>query len=120
MRIADGLDLLPGEDGILPVRLRWVALVDTPEAFSVDDERVYVAGSELIAFNLGDGSIAWQYDEDDEALESDGSVVLRGADVAEHGRTIANVGSGDQWRLDLGGTSATRIDAEPVALGPWR
>jgi hypothetical protein len=75
MEIADGLELLPGDDGTLPVRVRWVASADTPEAFAVDRDLVYVAGSELTAFNLSDGSTAWRY-EDEDALEADGGVVI--------------------------------------------
>ena len=36
MEIANGLELLPGDDGTLPVRVRWAVAIDTIEAVAVD------------------------------------------------------------------------------------
>lgn len=82
MEIADGLQLLPGEDGVLPVRPRWVAFRDTPEALAVSEGVVYVAGSEVTAFDLRHGSIAWECHGED-AFEASGGVEigLDGPDV---------------------------------------
>ena len=87
MEIADGLKLLPGEDGVLPVRPRWVAVRDTPEAFAVSDGVVYVAGSELTAFNLRDGSIAWEC-QGEHPFEASGGVVI-GLDGPDFLRVVA-------------------------------
>ena len=81
MEIAEGLKLHPGEDGTVPVQPRWVAATDLPEAVAVHDGVVYVAGSQLTAFKLRDGSILWE--DDGEALEASGGVLigLDGPDV---------------------------------------
>jgi hypothetical protein len=85
---ADGLQLLPGDDGALPVRIRWVEVSDIPEAIAVDDGLLYVMASELTAYDLKDGSVAWMYEEEGEAIEADGGVVI-GLDGPDVVRVIA-------------------------------
>jgi hypothetical protein len=75
--LAPGLSLLPGEDGTLPVRSRWVVTTDGTEALAIHEGDVYVAGFEIRAIRIGDGSVKWVAGgEDDEALEASGGVVV--------------------------------------------
>jgi hypothetical protein len=77
MEIAEGLGLLPGADGVLPVQVRWLALVGTTTALSVDGDRIYVASDALTAFRLADGSVAWEAEHPEGwALEDSGEVVI--------------------------------------------
>ncbi|MEJ7765184.1 MAG: hypothetical protein WKF86_06785 [Acidimicrobiales bacterium] len=85
---ADGLRLLPGDDGTLPVRVRWVEVSDGPEAIAVDGSRLYVMASELTAYNLKDGSVAWVYEDKGEGIGADGGVVI-GLDGPDVVRVIA-------------------------------
>ena len=65
MNVADGLELVAGDDGELPVTLRWAVLADTPEAVAVDGDTLYVAGFTLAAYDMSDGSLRWEYEDDD-------------------------------------------------------
>jgi hypothetical protein len=77
MDLTDGLALLPGADDVLPVQVRWLALVGTTAAVAVDGDRVYVASDALTAFALADGSVAWEAEHPEGyALEDSGEVVI--------------------------------------------
>ncbi|MGH9280103.1 MAG: hypothetical protein ACRD12_18640 [Acidimicrobiales bacterium] len=82
MEIGDGLHLLPGEDGEIPVRARWVAQGETPEAIAVDGNVVYSADIVIRAFDLADGTVLWVCEGED-AFEASGGVVIgrEGPDV---------------------------------------
>jgi hypothetical protein len=95
MEIAEGLGLLPGTDDVLPVRVRWLALVGTTAAVAIDGDRVYVASDALTAFRLLDGSVAWEAEHPEGyALEDSGDVVL-GLDDPQVVRAFA------PWEYDL-------------------
>ncbi|HET7489987.1 MAG TPA: hypothetical protein VFJ85_18825 [Acidimicrobiales bacterium] len=72
--IAPGLKLVPGDDGHLPVKVRWVKAVDTAEAMAVIDGTLYVAGALISALDLRDGSELWQADNQGNGFDSDGGV----------------------------------------------
>jgi hypothetical protein len=77
MRIGDDLELLPGADAALPVRVRWVTPFGKIAAVAVDGERLYVAGGVLTAFALADGSVIWEARRPQGyALHDSGAVVL--------------------------------------------
>lgn len=59
--IVPGLQLLPGEDGQLPVRVRWVMPGKVTEAIAVDGVFVYRADIDFTSFRLVDGSVAWTF-----------------------------------------------------------
>ena len=93
MNVADGLDLLPGDDGELPVTVRWVVMADTPEAVAVDGDTLYVAGFTLAAYDVADGSLRWEY-EDDDGMEASGGVRI-GTDGPDVVRVFA------PWEFDV-------------------
>lgn len=107
MEIADGLKLLPGEDGVLPVRPRWVAVRDTPEAFAVCEGVVYVAGSEITAFNLRDGLIAWEC-HGEYAFEASG-----GVQIGLDGPDILRVVAPFEYDLRVDRHSGQLLSSEP-------
>jgi hypothetical protein len=92
MRVADGLELVAGDDGALPVSVRWVAETDTPEALAVDGDTLYVAGVTLLAFRMSDGTLLWECD--DEAMEASGGVRI-GTDGPDVVRVFA------PWEFDV-------------------
>jgi hypothetical protein len=95
VEIAKGLELLPGDDGTLPVRVRWVTAVDGSDGFAVDGPLVYVAGAALAALRLADGTVAWEAEHPEGyALEASGDVVI-GLDGSERVRVFA------PWEFDL-------------------
>ena len=95
MEIAEGLELLPGDDDTLPVRVRWVTAVDGSDAFAVDGPVVYVAGAALAALRLADGTVAWEAEHPEGyALEASGDVVI-GLDGPQRLRVFA------PWEYDL-------------------
>lgn len=81
--IAQGLRLVPGDDGTLPVKVRWVKAVDAPEAMAVQDGTLLVAGGIVSAFDMRDGTEQWEADNQREGFDSDGGVRigLDGPDV---------------------------------------
>jgi len=82
--LAPGLTLFAGENGNLPVTLRWIQPLFSPEAFAVDGDVVYAADEvALHAFRLTDGIEAWQATNPvpEEGLFSDGGVRLGLADT---------------------------------------
>lgn len=91
MNVADGLELLPGDDGQLPVTVRWVVGADTPEAVAVDGDTLYVAGFTLAAYDMSDGSPRWEYDD---GLEASGGVRI-GTDGPDVIRVFA------PWEFDV-------------------
>ena len=93
MNVADGLELLPGEDGELPVKVRWVALAETPEAIAVDGGTLYVAGFTLDAYRMSDGAQVWSCDGDD-GMEASGGVRI-GTDGPDVVRVFA------PWEFDV-------------------
>lgn len=95
MEIAEGLVLLPGADAVLPVQMRWLALVGYTAAMAIDGDRVYVASDALTAFALADGSVAWEAEHPEGyALEDSGEVVI-GLDGPQVVRVFA------PWEYDL-------------------
>jgi len=75
--IADGVTLEPGDDGRLPVAVRWARALTAPEAFAVDGDVVYAADEVLWAFRLSDGSVKWEAeDSEGEGLGGSGAVVI--------------------------------------------
>ena len=92
--IAPGLRLVPGDDGTVPVKARWVKAVDTPEAMAVHDGTVLVAGAVVSAFDLRDGSEQWEADDHGAAFDSDGGVRI-GMDGPDVVRVFA------PWNYDL-------------------
>jgi outer membrane protein assembly factor BamB len=93
MDVADGLELLPGDDGELPVSVRWVVSTETPEAVAVAGDTLYVAGFTLAAYDMADGSLRWEYG-DDEGMEASGGVRI-GADGPDVIRVFA------PWEFDV-------------------
>jgi hypothetical protein len=93
MNVADGLELLPGDDGELPVKVRWVAMADTPEAMAVDGDTLFVAGFTLDAYRLSDGTLLWTCD-DEEGMEASGGVRI-GIDGPDVVRVFA------PWEFDV-------------------
>lgn len=93
MHVADGLELLPGDDGQRPVAVRWAIEAETPEAVAVDGDTLYVAGFSLVAYDLADGSLRWECD-DDEGMEAIGGVVI-GTDGPDVIRVFA------PWEFDV-------------------
>jgi hypothetical protein len=95
MEIANGLELLPGDDGTLPARVRWAVAIDTIEAVAVDGSVVYVAAGALTALRLADGAVVWEAKHPEGyALEASGDVVI-GLDDAGMVRVFA------PWEYDL-------------------
>jgi hypothetical protein len=107
MHVADGLELVPGDDGTLPVTVRWVAAADTPEAVAVDGNVVYVAGFTLAAYDLTDGTLLWEC-EDDYGMEASGGVRI-GTDGPDVIRVFA------PWEFDV---RADRRDGRFLSRGP--
>jgi outer membrane protein assembly factor BamB len=113
MQIAEGLELLPDADDVLPVRVRWVALAGNTAALAIDGDRVYVVSGELTAFELADGSVAWEVAHPEGwALEDSGGVVI-GLDGPRVVRVFA------PWEYDLRVERATgrRIGFREVVVG---
>lgn len=75
MEIAEGLHLVVGDGGTLPVRVRWIARGDVPEAVAVDGDVVYLVGMDVRAFDLADGSQRWECSPED-GLNASGGVVI--------------------------------------------
>lgn len=73
--MARDLKLLRGDDKKVPVRFRWVARAEVPEAVAVDGDFVYVVGAVLTALRLSDGGVAWRW-EQEYALEASGDVQI--------------------------------------------
>jgi hypothetical protein len=95
VEIANGLELLPGDDGTLPVRVRWAVAIDTIEAVAVDGSIVYVAAGKLTALRLADGTVVWEATHPEGyALEASGDVVI-GLDDSGMVRVFA------PWEYDL-------------------
>ncbi len=77
MRIAPGVRLEPGSDGVLPVRVRWVRRLYAPEQIAVDRGVVYAADERFKAFRLSTGSMLWQVgDPSHNGLHADGGVEI--------------------------------------------
>ncbi|MBO9521141.1 MAG: PQQ-binding-like beta-propeller repeat protein [Nocardioidaceae bacterium] len=77
VEIATGVTLHPGEDGTLPVTVRWKREIAVPEAMAVDGDRVYVADEVPRAFALDDGTLIWETRmPGDEGFGSDGGTVI--------------------------------------------
>jgi hypothetical protein len=75
--IGPGVTLHPGDDGRLPVSVRWVRRLDAPETIAVEDGTVYVADVADDAFNVADGTLRWQVLEPTgEGFDSDGGVEI--------------------------------------------
>lgn len=74
--IVHGLELHPGEDGQLPVRVRWVKTGTSTEAIAVDSGIVYRSDLDFTAFRLTDGSVVWRFVPDPKE-----SVFPRGAEA---------------------------------------
>lgn len=70
--------LHPGDDGTLPVSVRWSSEFDAPEAFGIDDGVVYVASDEVYALRLSDGHELWGAGDPNgpEALHASGGVEI--------------------------------------------
>ena len=107
MKVADGLELLPGDDGHLPVAVRWVIEAETPEAIAVDGDTLYVAGFTVAAYDLADGSLRWEC-EDEDGLEASGGVVI-GTDGPDVIRVFA------PWEFDV---RIDRRDGRLLSRGP--
>jgi hypothetical protein len=52
--------LQPGEDGTLPVKVRWVHQLSAPEGFYVVDDVVYVSDECLITLSVDSGDELWR------------------------------------------------------------
>ncbi len=83
--IASGITLEPGEDGTLPVRVKWFAEVDLMESIASDGDRVYMVGSEIAARDLDNGDELWNADPPDDWVGwgSDGGGVEIGRDATD-------------------------------------
>jgi hypothetical protein len=76
-QIAYGLVLRPGADGRTPVRVGWLQPLSAPEAFAVDDRRIYVFDDTARACRLRDGASAWETAlPGRNGLRADGGVVI--------------------------------------------
>lgn len=75
--IAPGVTLWPGDDGQLPVSVRWVRHLYGPEAIAVDGDTAYAADIAFNAFDLDDGSLRWRTIEPTgEGFDADGGVLI--------------------------------------------
>lgn len=82
--IADGVTLVPGPGGRLPVKVRWVKEMAAAEGLAVDGGRLLVADEVAVALRLNDGVEVWRVgDPSRNGLEADGSVVI-GLDGRDH------------------------------------
>lgn len=110
MEIGEGLQLLPGDDGTLPVRARWIAVGDVPEAVAVDGDVVYLVGTDVRAFDLADGSQRWECSPED-GLNGSGGVV-----IGSEGSSLRVFAP---WEYDLRVDRATgaTVSLEPAAGG---
>jgi hypothetical protein len=81
--IAPGITLWPGDDGSLPVTVRWVRHLHGPEAIAADGNTAYAADIAFEAFDLADGSLRWRtLEPTGEGFDADGGVLIgtQGAD----------------------------------------
>jgi hypothetical protein len=75
--IAPGVTLWPGDDGLLPVTVRWVRHLYAPEAVAVDGDTVYASDVAFDAFDVADGSLKWRVIEPTgEGFDADGGVLI--------------------------------------------
>jgi hypothetical protein len=75
--IAPAVTLWPGDDGQLPVSVRWVRHLYGPEAIAVDGDTAYAADIAFDAFDLADGSLRWRTIEPTgEGFDADGGVLI--------------------------------------------
>ena len=75
--IAPGVTLWPGDDGRLPVAVRWVRHLEAPEAIAVDGDTAYAADIAFDAYDLADGSLRWRtFEPTGEGFDADGGVLI--------------------------------------------
>jgi outer membrane protein assembly factor BamB len=75
--IAPGVTLWPGDDGQLPVSVRWVRHLYGPEAIAVDGDTAYAADIAFNAFDVADGSLRWRtFEPTGEGFDADGGVLI--------------------------------------------
>jgi hypothetical protein len=75
--IGPGVTLEAGDDGNLPVSVRWVRHLDAPETIAVEGDTVYVADVSDDAFDVADGTLRWRVVEPSgEGFDSDGGVQI--------------------------------------------
>jgi hypothetical protein len=75
--ISPGVTLWPGDDGLLPVTVRWVRQLYAPEAFAVDGDTAYAAHVTFDAYDLADGGLRWRVMEPSgEGFDADGGVLI--------------------------------------------
>lgn len=122
----NGARLLPGDDGRLPVHIRWVHKLTVPEAFAVDHGVVYVSDESLMAFRLSDGAPLWQqYGSPESGLEADGGVSIgstANGDIRVFGPwnfdLVANPRNGHaiSFRQNVGGDAPADFTPFPVTV----
>lgn len=101
--IADGLTLVGGDDGTLPVRVRWARRAGA-EALAVDGDHLLVVGPTVSALDLRDGSVRWEEDNDGVAFDTDGGEI-----VGLDGPDVLRVFSPFNWELRLDRRTGRRL-----------
>lgn len=88
--LGPGVTLRPGEDGRLPVTVRWTYEGGAPETFAVDQARgvLYLDDEYATALDLADGRILWQ-------VGSPPSSSLEGGLASDGGDVIGITDRGD-------------------------
>jgi len=114
--IASGVTLWPGDDGRLPVSVRWVRHLYGPEAIAVDGDTAYAADIAFNAFDVEDGSLRWRtLEPTGEGFDADGGVLI-GTQLSDQVRVWApfdydltvDRSTGDIVDLAPGGTRSPR------------
>jgi hypothetical protein len=118
VEIAPGVTLLPGADGTLPVTVRWVRRLNSPEQVAVDGDTVYAADVAFDAYDVADGTLSWRvFEPSGEGFDADGAV-----EIGTPGPDRVEVWA--PWNYDLTVARQTgeivRLQAEPVRGLPLR
>lgn len=112
VEIAPGVTLDPGDDGRLPVSVRWVRHMYAPETMAVEGDTVYVADVAFFAFDVTDGTLHWRVIEPTgEGFDADG-----GVEIGTHGSGQVEVWA--PWNYDLlvdkHSGEIDRLEGDPV------
>jgi outer membrane protein assembly factor BamB len=113
MEIAEGLELRPGAEGALPIRVRWVRLVGNIAAVAIDGDRIYVASGTLTAFSLADGSVTWEAEHPEGYALHDSGVVVIGLD----GPGVVRAFAPSEYDLRVERATGRRISYREVVVG---